>query len=1071
MSYKHHCNCGKPNCNCHHHHNHFVDLSCMETQPYDDAETLLGLNNCGKVVSVEKPEPELSELDREKLDMLTVDGNGDSALYNDGTYKETYTKEQTGELIGENLKDAVFYNDRNNIEPRADVIINRNSEIRAKNSDGSEYNLVQATTIGMVNYGDDTKLTNLVSSTRPVAQLSGESITDVHPIAFVEDVVNLSEELDEFKAETAENFGKTDEKINDLSADTDKKIADLSADTNTKFDGVNTRIDNLAADTDKKISDLSADTDAKFDGVNTRIDDLSAATDADFDSVNERIDNVETSVENLKTATGASFEAVNTAIEGLGSRVATNENNITINTSDISAIRDDINAQVKFKGYYQKSAEIQVIPGESGAYAWSAETGTVWIYDGNSWVNSGDPIPDQTVDPYNGTPLMDGEANTGSSKEYSRGDHRHPTDTTRAAAADLDNYLKLAGNTQATKITGDVWLGSDKALRISDNGESYIAHNSNSQQTEIISNGFGGINVQLSAGTFQYNGMEIATLQNVGEVSNKVSEVNNKVTAIDTRVAQNESDIADLQDAVESAEHFRGYFATTAEITLLSGEAGAFAWNGQTGTVWVYKTDVPSWVDSGEAIPSETPYDALPQMDGTANAGNTREYARGNHVHPTDTSRASVTDLSALESIVSAQGTRIETAETGIKGLEKSVSDNTHRLGAAENNIVDLQTSISAHDGRFDTVEGDIINLQTSVSSHDSRLQTAEGKITDLENNVSANTGDIKVLKSTVSDHGERVTTLETNVYELQGRSSANESAITTLQGNVVTNSADIQTLVEKVAVNTTTIGTITKDVSTATGNIEALDLRVSANESGISTNASDIQGILSRLAGHEHFRGYYQTTVELTAISNPETGDYAWNGQTNTVWTYNGTTWADSQIALPDVIVKASDADPLVDGDAYAGESNEYARGDHRHPTDESRASEADLAFLKNTVGNVIDDTMSLRQDVNANTSAIEINSTDIGALQVDWLNIQSIIDTLHDDVSANKDDITGLKNRIDGAESNIEEFQNNVTDLQQNKVSNLGGVTGIKVFNSNAEAEAYSVNNPDVLAISLEL
>lgn len=41
-----------------------------------------------------------------------------------------------------------------------------------------------------------------------------------------------------------------------------------------------------------------------------------------------------------------------------------------------------------------------------------------------------------------GTPAMDGTANRGSSDEYARADHVHPTDTTRAAAAELATYVR-----------------------------------------------------------------------------------------------------------------------------------------------------------------------------------------------------------------------------------------------------------------------------------------------------------------------------------------------------------------------------------------------------------------------------------------------------------------------------------------------------------------------------------------------------------------------------------------------------------------------------------------------------
>ena len=58
-------------------------------------------------------------------------------------------------------------------------------------------------------------------------------------------------------------------------------------------------------------------------------------------------------------------------------------------------------------------------------------------------------------EPYGNNPAMDGAASAGSSTKYSRGDHVHPTDTSRAAAADL------AG--KADKVT-EVTVSDDGAV-------------------------------------------------------------------------------------------------------------------------------------------------------------------------------------------------------------------------------------------------------------------------------------------------------------------------------------------------------------------------------------------------------------------------------------------------------------------------------------------------------------------------------------------------------------------------------------------------------------------------------
>ncbi|KAA6393506.1 MAG: hypothetical protein EZS28_010970 [Streblomastix strix] len=62
----------------------------------------------------------------------------------------------------------------------------------------------------------------------------------------------------------------------------------------------------------------------------------------------------------------------------------------------------------------------------NGDFAFSAESGTVWMYD-NSWYNSGDIVPDQVTPASDATPLVDsGTGVAGTSNEFSRGDLKHP---------------------------------------------------------------------------------------------------------------------------------------------------------------------------------------------------------------------------------------------------------------------------------------------------------------------------------------------------------------------------------------------------------------------------------------------------------------------------------------------------------------------------------------------------------------------------------------------------------------------------------------------------------------------
>ncbi|KAA6388420.1 MAG: hypothetical protein EZS28_016053 [Streblomastix strix] len=87
-----------------------------------------------------------------------------------------------------------------------------------------------------------------------------------------------------------------------------------------------------------------------------------------------------------------------------------------------------------------------------------------------------------------------------------------------------------------------------------------------------------------------------------------------------------------------------------------------------------------------------------------------------------------------------------------------------------------------------------------------------------------------------------------------------------------------------------------------------------------IGSNA-DIQRFSSGLA---------KTITHLVSDTN---GDFAFSAERGTVW-MNDNSWYNSGDIVPDQVTPASDAIPLVDsGTGVAGTSNEYSRGDHKHP------------------------------------------------------------------------------------------------------------------------------------------
>lgn len=161
-------------------------------------------------------------------------------------------------------------------------------------------------------------------------------------------------------------------------------------------------------------------------------------------------------------ANKADIDAHKVDIEVLEAQSEVHTNNIEIlsgvvyqNKADIKGLRSDIQNEAHFRGYLQTNAEVQSLQGTPNDYAYSAESGTVWIYQNGAWVNSGKTVPDQMTPASNTTPLMDGTPSAGQQESYARGDHRHPTDTSRLAASEKGQANGVASLDENGKVPAE----------------------------------------------------------------------------------------------------------------------------------------------------------------------------------------------------------------------------------------------------------------------------------------------------------------------------------------------------------------------------------------------------------------------------------------------------------------------------------------------------------------------------------------------------------------------------------------------------------------------------------------
>lgn len=142
---------------------------------------------------------------------------------------------------------------------------------------------------------------------------------------------------------------------------------------------------------------------------------------------------------------------------------ATNDSNGNNIANQFESIRENIQNESHFRGYLETNTEIQALQATPNDYAYSAESGTVWIYQTETgWTNSGKPVPDQTIPKSTTLPLMDGMASIGSANAYSAGDHRHPSDVNKIDKSSIINDF----NNDIDKIFSANYINSNYGKKI-----------------------------------------------------------------------------------------------------------------------------------------------------------------------------------------------------------------------------------------------------------------------------------------------------------------------------------------------------------------------------------------------------------------------------------------------------------------------------------------------------------------------------------------------------------------------------------------------------------------------------
>lgn len=341
-------------------------------------------------------------------------------------------------------------------------------------------------------------------------------------------------------------------------------------------------------------------------------------------------------------------------------------------------------------------------------------TKTSQLTNDSGFITQADVPPGSTAS--STTPKMDGTASVGTETAFARGDHRHPTDTSRQAAlsssqmaavnsgitsAKVAEYDAIEVPTKTSELTNDSGFVTASAVptATSDltNDSGFITASDVPTKTSELTNDSGFITSYTETDPTvpawakaptkpTYTASEVGALPSTTQIPTKTSDLTNDsgfITSVPVQsvngqtgaVSLDAADVGALPDSTTIPSKTSQLtndsgFITSVPVTSVNGKTGAVNLSASDVGALPSSTAIPSKTsdltnDSGYITASAVP-DAstiTPAMDGTGTAGSSADYARADHVHPHDTSKqdalstAQLNALSALLNIHTVSGT------------------------------------------------------------------------------------------------------------------------------------------------------------------------------------------------------------------------------------------------------------------------------------------------------------------------------------------------------------------------------------------------------------------------------
>lgn len=511
-------------------------------------------------------------------------------------------------------------------------------------------------------------------------------------------------------------------------------------------------------------------------------------------------------------------------------------------------------------------------------------------------------------------PKMDGTAAVGTELAFARGDHVHPSDTSRVPVTRTVNGKALSSNItlSASDVNADAYGAASSALSSAKsytdsqvaelkNGTVTVSHATNADEANhatsadiageadhaVLADNATNAEHATSAdsattagsatkATQDGNGKVIATTyetksdasaklveakgytdQVVGELSKGFDGVIRQMYADDITEdgAPTIREIAadEAGDALADAKSY-------ADSKVAAIDYPVDSVNGKTGAVTLTYTDVGAAASShGAHVTYST---TAPVMDGTASAGSAATVARSDHKHPTDTSRVPTSrtvngkalsaniTLSASDVGADASGA----AATALANAKTYADGKIEELTGGDVSVSHATSADSATKATQDASGNVITTTYETKSDASAKLAEAKAYADDIKDDLLNGAGTaydtLKELGDLIDINADAIDALETVA---SGKANASHT-----HGNI-TNAGAIGTAANKAVITTTNGVLTTGTVPVASGGTGATTAAGALTNLGITATAAELNkldGVTATTAELNYVRG-----------------------------------------------------------------------------------------------------------------------------------------------------------------------------------------------------------------------